>query len=341
MLRPLTLLAACAAAMFLAAPAGAGGQATLSWTLDDDRGRPSVSWEITGSTNWYVGVIQIASRPDVTSKGAFLAQNVVAYDVLAPDQSKGTWKSGFALSPGTYYGQLVLRYDGPCRKGCESRSSVRSFAVEPPALAVLDWHAAPKAGKVTVVWTKPGGGWYVSMVLVDDDRDFSSPEDAVVWPAERSSGRWTSAALDAGTYYVRVSARYSGCDTCLWASDPATVRVRSTNLPPRFRAAGIEIVQRVASLHHTWQATFTVCDSSAGRLAVEVREETWAGSGGPAKSKVSVLHLAAPGGCRTYTVTRPSTWRFAPGRFVRIALRARDAEGAWSRGERSQQWYTP
>lgn len=326
----------------LPALARGGDQAYLSWTIDDEAGKPTVTWTITGSTNWYVGVVQIASRPDVNSKGDFLASNLVAYDVLTPAQSKGTWQTSYALGAGTYYGQLVLRYDGPCQSNCESHSSVRSFAIEPPKLDKLTWMAAVRQGRIAVTWSKPGGGWYVGMVLVDDDEDFSSPEDAGIWPVEPAEASWTSAKLDPDTYYVRVHARYAGCETCIWISAAKKVSLPAGNRPPVLRPATVSIVQRdEAALRHTWRATFAVCDHSPGRLTLQVRQETWTASGGPVRARTSSLRLAAPKGCRAYTVVRRSAWPFRSGTFVRVILRVRDGQGAWSARERTMQWFTP
>ena len=221
----LVWIAGLAAALLLVPTAGAGGQTYLSWTIGDDAGKPTISWKITGSTPWYVGVIQIATRQAVTDEGDFLPEDVVAYDVLTHGRHKGTWQLSFPVAPGTYYGMLTLRYDGPCETGCESRSSVRSFFVEPPRLAGLAWSALANSSRIAVRWKKPGKGWYVGIVLVDNDRDFSSPEAAGTRSATPAAGRWRSRALEPGTYYVRLRARYTGCDTCLWTSRTKKVQI--------------------------------------------------------------------------------------------------------------------
>ena len=221
----LVWIAGLAAALVLAPTAGAGGQAYLSWTIGDDAGKPTITWKITGSTKWYVGVIQIATRPTLDDKGNFVPQDVVAYDVLSHGQSSRTWQLRYALQAGTYYGLLTLRYDGPCETGCESRSSVRSFTVRPPSLRGLRWNAVAEAGKVAVTWKKPRNGWHISIVLVDNDREFSSPEDAGTRGSTPAAGAWRSRSLDPGTYYVRLRARYAGCDTCLWTSGTQKVQI--------------------------------------------------------------------------------------------------------------------
>jgi hypothetical protein len=211
----LVWIAGLAAALVLAGSAGAGGQAYLSWTLGQDGGKPTVTWKITGSTKWYLGVIEIGTRATLNGSGDFPTQNVVAYDVLPSGQSSGTWQLRAALPAGTYYGLLTLRYDGPCDTGCESHSSVRSFTVPPPRLRGLVWTAAVRADTVSVTWKKPRGAWYVGIVLVDDSKSFASPVDADTRPLRPTAGAWKSRKLGPGTYYVRLRLRYGGCDTCL------------------------------------------------------------------------------------------------------------------------------
>jgi hypothetical protein len=219
----LVWIAGLAAALTVAAPAGAGGQSYLSWTLGQNGGKPTVTWQITGSTKWYVADVQIGTRPAVNGRGDLQPRYVIAYAVFGPGQASGTWQLPYRLGPDTYYGLLTLRYDGPCEAGCESHSSVRSFTVAPPRLGGFRWTAEAKRGKVVVRWKEPAGGWYVSVLLVDDARDFASPEDATTRPSEPSAGSWRTGALKDGTYYVRLRARYAGCDSCLWS---ATKKVR-------------------------------------------------------------------------------------------------------------------
>ena len=151
----LFLIAWLAAALATPAVAWAGDQAYISWTLGDQDGRPTVTWKITGSTKWYVGTIQIASDRRVGAGGNFLPENVVAYEVLEPDRPPGFWVGPLALQPGTYYGRLRLRFDGPCSANCQSATSVRSFRIDPPRLRGLRWKARGGVGRVIVSWTKP------------------------------------------------------------------------------------------------------------------------------------------------------------------------------------------
>jgi hypothetical protein len=304
-------LAALVAAFAFPGPGRAGDQATLSWTIDDEAGKPVVTWTITGSTKWYVGVVQIADRPDVDGKGDFPPKSLVGYDVLPPGKATGSWRSPHALDPGTYYGRLTLRYDGACEANCESRSSVRSFSVDPSPLSGLHWKATSASGKVRVSWTGPDGGWYVGVVLVDDDADFSSPEEAGSWPAEREKSSWTSRRLEAGTYFVRLHARFEGCATCLFLSKVRKVTVNAVNPAPRLGRATFTIVRRdEATLHHVWRTRFRVCDRTPGRLTLQIREETWSGTGGAVKARTTKTRLAAPKGCRSYGVERRSAWPF-------------------------------
>jgi hypothetical protein len=177
-----------------------------------------VTWTITGRTKWYVGVVELATRRDLTKAGDFRPQFLVAYEVLKRSESTGRWTGPRELGPGTYYGRLKLRFGGPCKSACESTTSVRRLEIEPPRLASLEWTATRKGRSVLVAWTPPGNAWFVGMVVVDDDADLSSPADAVVWPDEPVESRWRSSRLAAGTYHVRVHARYAGCATCLWTS---------------------------------------------------------------------------------------------------------------------------
>ena len=223
----LVCIAGLAAALLLVPTANAGGQAYLSWTIGDNAGKPTVTWKITGSAKWYVSVIQIATRPALTGGGDFVPQNIVAYDVLTSTRTSGTWQLRFPFDPGTYYGMLTMSYDGQCDTGCESRSSVRSFTVEPPRVHGLVWSARADSSRIAVGWKKPkpDKGWYVAIVLVDNDRDFSSPEAAGTRPPDPAAGTWRSHKLSAGTYYVRIRARYTGCDTCLWTSKTKKVQI--------------------------------------------------------------------------------------------------------------------
>jgi hypothetical protein len=59
------------------------------------------------------------------------------------------------------------------------------------------------------------------------------------------------------------------------------------------------------------------------------------------KAKISTERLAAPDGCRAYRITKRSTWPFRSGNYVRVVIRLRDADGAWSAGQRAAQWFTP
>lgn len=340
----LLMIAAVALAALVAPGAARAGddQTTLSWKAAAVEGHAQLSWEITGTTKWYVSVIQVATRPELGPKGDFPVSNLVAYEVRTRVKQTGSWLSPFALAPGTYYAMLTLRYDGPCETGCESRSSARSFEVEPPPIGSISWTASPRSGKVQVGWTRPAEGWFVSMALVDDDRDFASPEAAVSWPPGRRKTTWTSRRLGQDTYYVRLYARYEGCDTCVWLSKVRKVEIGATNPGPRLRKASFRIVERDAvALRHTWRVRLDACDTTPGRLVVQIREETWSGGGGAVKAKVTTERLAAPDGCRAYRLTKRSVWPFRSGSYVRVVIRLRDGNGAWSAAQRAAQWYTP
>jgi hypothetical protein len=337
----LVLIAGLAAALLLPAAARGGEQAFLSWALDDQNGKPTVTWTITGSTKWYVGVIQIATERQVNAKGDFLAQNLVVYEVLDPSESTGFWIADRKLGPGTYYGRLKLRYDGPCKTNCQSNTSIRSFGIDPPPLKSLTWRATPGVGTVKVSWTKPKNGWFVGMVLVDDNRGFGSPEDAVVWPRPPKVTQWTSGLLARDTYHVRIRARHVSCDTCIWTSTAKTVAVTQTNAPPQLRPAKIEITRRNEQTdRHWWKATFKVCDRTPGKLRVQVHEETGPAGGTVAQERTTTRSLLPPGGCRTYTLTKQSAFPHSPGTFVRVAIRVQDALGAWSVRTRKVTWVT-
>jgi hypothetical protein len=338
----LVVIAGLTAALAIPAAARGGDQAYLSWALGDQNGRPSVTWTITGSTKWYVGVVQIASQREVDGKGDFLPENLLFYDVLSPEESTGSWVAPRRLGPGTYFGRLKLRYDGPCQTNCQSATSVRSFTIEPPSLKSLTWKATAGIGRVKVTWTKPGHGWFVGMVLVDDDRDFSSPEDAVVWSSPTKRARWTSGLLDRGTYYVRVRARHQTCATCIWTSQARRVTISQSNAEPQLRPVRFEITRREEkTARHWWKATFTVCDKTKGLLTVEIKEETGPAGEGATQTKTTARELPAPGGCRSYAVTKQSAFPFAAGTFVRVSIRVRDALGAWSLRTRKTTWVTP
>jgi hypothetical protein len=207
--------------------AGAATQSSLSWTLGPESRRATATWRISGSDGWRVAVVQIATDRALTRNGDFLAQNLVAYDVLNRPRARGTWVSESALPPGEYFGRLKLRYLGPCQSACESATSVRAFTVHPPRLRGVRWNAAAAGSRAAVTWKRPGNGWYVAMVLVDDNRRFRSPEDGVLWRAASRRTSWRSDALAPGTYHVRIRARYAGCDTCLWTSKRKTVVVEA------------------------------------------------------------------------------------------------------------------
>jgi hypothetical protein len=337
----LLAIAWLAAALATPAVAWAGDQAYISWTLGDQDGHPTVTWEITGSTKWYVAVIQIASDRRVDGKGDFLPENLVAYEVLAPERSTGFWVGPIALAPGTYFGRLKLRFDGPCSANCQFATSVRSFSIAPPPLRSLRWDAVPGVGRVIVTWTRPRNGWYVSGILVDDDRDFSSPEDAVAWPAATKRTRWSTMLLDRDRYHVRIRVKHSQCESCLWTSPTKVVEVTQTNSPPRLRPARFELVRSdPETLRHTWKATFSVCDRTQGKLGLEIREETGPIGDVATDRRRSMRPLAEPGGCRTYTVTKRSAFPFTPGTFVRVAIRVRDGLGVWSVKVRKVTWAT-
>ena len=338
----LVALVGLAAALALPAVARGGDQAYLSWTLGDQQGKPTVTWKISGSTKWYVGVIQIATGRKVTSKGDFVAQNLVVYKVLQPDGQKKTWVASRKLPPGTYFGRLKLRYDGPCSKNCQSVTSIRSFTIAAPALKSLPWRVTAKAGSVKVTWAKPKNGWFVGMVMVDDNRNFGSPEAASVWPKPLKVGRWISGLLPRDTYYVRIRARHTTCKTCTWTSSFKTVEVTQANSAPRLRPARIEITRRnEETKRHWWKATFTVCDQTPGDLRIQVLEETGPAGGSVKKKRVSMPVVAAPDGCRAYSLTKKSAFPLAPGKFVRVAIRVRDSLGAWSARTRKVTWVTP
>ena len=261
----LLLIVWLAAALATPAVAWAGDQAYISWTLGDQDGRPTVTWKITGSTKWYVGAIQIASDRRVTASGHFLPENVVAYEVLEPDRAPGFWVGPVALQPGTYYGRLRLRFDGPCSANCQSATSVRSFRIDPPRLRGLRWKARGGVGRVIVSWTKPRNGWYVSMVVVDDNRAFSSPEDAVAWPNAPTRTRWASTLLSRDRYHVRLRVRHARCESCVWTSPAKIVDVKRANSPPTLKPARFELARRDAKTRrHTWKATFIACDQTRG-----------------------------------------------------------------------------
>lgn len=335
----LCCLIGLAATLALPAAARGGEQAYLAWTLGEQGGRPTVSWTISGSTKWYVAVVQVAGRPEVNGKGDFLPENLIAYEVLKPSESTGSWVGEPTLGPGTYYGRLKLRYDGPCQQNCQVTTSIRSFTIDPPALGKLKWRAAAGIGKVKVSWKKPRKGWYVSMVLVDDDRDFRSPEDGSVWPAGNTARRWATGLLPRGTYYVRVRALYGDCDTCVWTSPTKKVVLRRTNSPPRLGPARFEIAKEAAEgARHTWKATFKACDRTKGKLRLEIVESTGLPGAGPSGTKRTMRRLAEPGGCRTYTVKKRSAFPFGEENYVRVAIRVRDALGIWSTKTRKVTW---
>jgi hypothetical protein len=337
----LIVIAGLAVALTIPAAARGGDQAYLSWTLDDQGARPTVTWTITGSTKWYVGVIQIATERAVNADGDFRPANLVVYEVLDRAESNGYWISAQKLGPGTYYGRLTLRYDGPCQTNCQSLTSVRSFTIDPPPLKSLTWKVTPGIGTVTVTWTKPKNGWFVGMVLVDDDRNFSSPEDAKVWPTPPKGTSWVSGLLPRDTYYVRLRARHGSCETCIWTSPPKTVVVRRSNSPPQLKPVQFEITQRDEKTgRHTWKATFTVCDRTAGKLTIQIVEETGPAGGSVTDQLMTKRSVASPNGCRSYALTKQSAFPFSPGTFVRVSIRARDSLGAWSLRTRKVNWVT-
>jgi hypothetical protein len=330
-----------AAALATPAVASAGDQAYISWTVGDQKGRPTVTWEISGATKWYVGVIQIARSKRVNSKGDFLPESLVAYEVLSPERPPGFWVGPRRLGPGTYYGRLKLRYDGPCSRNCQFATSVRSFSIAPPPLRALRWRAAAGIGRVTVRWTRPRNGWYVSSVLVDDNRNFSSPADGVAWPAATRRTRWTSILLARDRYYVRLRVKQARCASCVWTAPAKTVDVKQTNSAPRLRPARFEVTHRdPRTRKHTWRVTFTACDRTKGPLDLEIREQMGRIEGRVAFTKTTVRTLAQPDGCRTYTVSKRSFFAFRPGRFVRVTIRVRDSLGTWSFMARKVTWDT-
>jgi hypothetical protein len=332
-------MAGLAAALAIPASAWAGDQAYISWTLGDQSRRPMVTWEITGSSSWYVGVVQIATGREVDRKGDFLPENLVAYDVLDGRELTGSWVGPVALPPGEYFGRLKLRFDGPCQTNCESPTSVRSFRIDPPAIGSLSWQAKAGVGRLEVSWKQPKGGWYVSLIVVDDNRSFASPEDAIAWPSRSKRTRWTSGTLPRGTYFVRVRVRHATCDTCIWTSDPRKVVIKRSNPSPELRPVRFEITRRAESGNrHWWTATFTVCDRTPGELTVEILEETGPAGGAVSESRRATRELPAPGGCREYAVVRRSSFPFADGSFVRVAIRVHDALGAWSVMTRKVTW---
>jgi hypothetical protein len=330
-----------AAALATPAVAWGGDQAYISWTLGDQDGRPTVTWEITGSSKWYVGVIQIATDRRVDGKGDFLPENLVAYEVLDPGRSTGFWVGPLELAPGTYYGRLKLRFDGPCSANCQFATSVRSFSIAPPPLRSLSWKATAGIGRVVVTWTPPRNGWYVSGVLVDDDRDFSSPEDAVAWPGAPKRTRWASMLLGRDRYHVRLRVKHSRCDSCVWTSPTKVVEVTRTNNPPTLRPARFEVVRQDAEgLRHTWKATFTVCDRTHGELRLQILEQTGPIGDVVADDLKTLRRLGEPDGCRAYTVTRRSAFPFRDGTYVRVTIRVRDGLGVWSVKARKVTWET-
>jgi hypothetical protein len=177
------------------------------------------------------------------------------------------------------------------------------------------------------------------MVLVDDDPGFGSPEDAIVWPRGPKGERWASSLLPRGTYYVRVRAKHSRCETCVWTSSPKTIVLRRTNSRPQLRPARFEITTRdTSALRHTWATTFEVCDRTSGDLHVEIVEATGPAGGEESNTRTTVQMLAEPGGCRTYTVSKRSAFPFASETFVRVSIRVRDALGVWSLERRKVTW---
>ncbi len=330
-----------AAALATAAVASASDQAYISWRLGDQDGHPTVTWKITGSTKWYVGAIQIASDRRVTASGHFLPENVVAYEVLEPDRAPGFWAGPVALQPGTYYGRLRLRFDGSCSANCQSATSVRSFRIDPPRLRGLRWQARGGVGRVIVSWTKPRNGWYVSMVVVDDNRAFSSPEDAVAWPKAPARTRWASTLLSRDRYHVRLRVRHARCESCVWTSSAKIVDVKRANSPPTLKPARFELARRDAKTHrHTWKATFVACDRTRGALRLQIREETGRIGRKATDTRTRARRLAEPGGCHTYTIKRRSAFPFRPGRFVRVTIQVRDGLGVWSLETRKFVWTT-
>jgi hypothetical protein len=341
LVRLFVLIVGLAVALLIPAAARGGEQAFLSWAIDDQNGKPTVTWEITGSTKWYVGVIQIATDRQVNAKGDFRAENLVVYDVLDPSESTGTWVWARKLGPGTYFGRLKLRYDGPCKKNCQSTTSIRSFTIDPPPLKSLTWSVSAGVGTVKVSWTKPKNGWFVGMVIVDDNLNFGSPEDASVWSKPPKATRWTSGLLARDTYHVRIRARHSSCDSCIWTSATKTVRVAKTNSPPQLHPARIEITRRDEQTdRHWWNATFKACDQTPGKLRVQAHEATGPAGGSVANERTTTRLLLPPDGCRTYTLTKQSAFPLSPGTFVRVAIRVQDAAGAWSVRTRKVTWVT-
>jgi hypothetical protein len=337
----LVSIACLTAALATPALAWASDQAYISWSLGDRDGRPTVTWEISGSTRWYVGAIQIASDDRVGPSGNFLPENVVAYEVLAPEREPGFWVGPIALQPGKYYGRLRLRFDGPCSANCQSATSVRSFRIDPPPLRALRWKARAGVGRVIVSWRKPRNGWYVSMVMVDDNRRFTSPEDAVAWPTAPARTRWASTLLARDRYHVRLRLRHANCESCVLTSPTKIVDVKRANSPPVLKPARFEVVRRNAkTLRHTWRATFTACDQTQGDLRLQIREETGRAGGRVRNSNTRSRRLAEPDGCRTYTVRKRSAFPFRPGTFVRVTLQVRDGLGVWSLRTRKVVWTT-
>jgi hypothetical protein len=333
-------IAGLAAALLFPAAGQAGDQTYVSWTLGERAGRPTVTWELTGSSKWYVALIQVSRRRAVDQQGDFLPQDVVAYEALGPGGTSGSW-TGPKLPPGRYYGRLELRYDGQCRTNCAFKTSIRSFKVDPPALRGFTWNAKAGIGRVRVEWRPPRNGWYVAAVVVDDERSLESPEDAVAWPRAPKARQWSSRPLPRGTYHVRVRLHHSACDTCVRSTPIETVRLTRTNAAPVLRPATFEITRRDAtSERHWWSATFTVCDQTRGRLTVEIREQTGPAEGRATDSRTTNEKLAEPDGCRRYTVAKRSAFPHAEGTFVRVAIRVRDGLGAWSVRTRRVTWVT-
>jgi hypothetical protein len=181
----------------------------------------------------------------------------------------------------------------------------------------------------------------VSGVLVDDDRDFSSPEDAVAWPGAPKRTRWASMLLGRDRYHVRLRVKHSRCDSCVWTSPTKVVEVTRTNNPPTLRPARFEVVRQDAEgLRHTWKATFTVCDRTHGELRLQILEQTGPIGDVVADDLKTLRRLGEPDGCRAYTVTRRSAFPFRDGTYVRVTIRVRDGLGVWSVKARKVTWET-
>lgn len=82
-----------------ASPRANGGAGPTLLSAGAQQRHPTASWVLPSGVG--AQAVEVATSPDVTSDGSFLATNTVAYDVLASTDSAWTWARPLAL--GTFY----------------------------------------------------------------------------------------------------------------------------------------------------------------------------------------------------------------------------------------------